>query len=130
MVVSFPRLRPIGPYLAEIRKGGKLIPFLIKVAWDKSWGIFLGTPLSFVEVRKHLRRFLEVSLEGGDKVLFRFYDPRVLRVFVPTCTPEQRRDFFGSIEHILAESGAGPVAVHFDVNVDEQLFLDERRDAG
>jgi len=40
----------------------------------------------------------------GKDMYFRFYDPRVLRVFLPTCTPEELSDFFGPIAGFLIES--------------------------
>ena len=32
------------------------------------------------------------------------HDPRVLRVFLPTCTPDELSDFFGPIGSFLVES--------------------------
>ena len=53
---------------------------------------------------KHLRRLLRVQDESGRKLAFRFYDPRVLRVYLPTCTAEEAKQFFGPVPRILAES--------------------------
>jgi len=38
-----------------------------------------------------------------EQVYFRFYDPRVMRVFLPTCTPEDTTQFFGPIQNYLVE---------------------------
>lgn len=116
-------LVPFGPYLAEIQKGGKLMPFLVKVGWGKSWGVFLGTNLEFGEARKHLRHFLMADIEGGQKVIFRFYDPRVMRVFIPTCNAEQRKEFFGKIQHFLVESEAETIVNRFTVSTEQQFQL-------
>jgi pSer/pThr/pTyr-binding forkhead associated (FHA) protein len=116
-------LAPFGPYLAEIRKGGKLMPFLIKVGWGKSWGVFLSSQMEFADIRKHLRRFLIVDTEDGQRLLFRFYDPRVMRVFIPTCNPEQRREFFGQIQHIFAESDTDTTVTRYSVGTEEQFQL-------
>ena len=99
------------------------MPFLIKVGWGKSWGVFLDAKVSFPEVRKHLRRFLTVEIEGGQKVLFRFYDPRVMRVFIPSCTSEQRREFFGKIEHVFLESEEDTAALRFGVDAETRYQL-------
>jgi len=45
-----------------------------------------------------------VKTEDGEQLYFRFYDPRVLRVFLPTCDERQLRDFFGPIDYFLCES--------------------------
>jgi Domain of unknown function (DUF4123)/FHA domain len=117
-------LAPFGPYLAEIQKGGKLIPFLVKVGWGKSWGVFLSTKLGFVETRKHLRHFLMVNIEGGERVIFRFYDPRVMRVFVPTCNAEQRAEFFGQIQHFFVESEAETIVNRYGLSANEQFQVE------
>ena len=54
-------------------------------------------------MRRHLRHFLEVQLPDGKQVYFRFYDPRVLRVFLPTCTADEINQFFGPIKQYLME---------------------------
>lgn len=116
-------LAAFGPYLAEIQKGGKLMPFLIKVGWGRSWGVFLETKMEFAETRKHLRHFLIVDIEGGKRVLFRYYDPRVMRVFLPTCNAEQRKEFFGQIGHVFAESETETIVTRYSAGADERFQL-------
>ena len=117
-------LAAYGPYLVEIQKGGKLMPFLIKVGWGKSWGVFLSTQMGFVDARRHLRHFLMVDIEGGKRVLFRFYDPRVMRVFIPTCDAEQRKEFFGQIEGIYVESEKETAVHRFAADSSEEYQLE------
>ena len=112
-----------GPFLAEVQKGSPLIPFLVKVGWGKSWGVFLSTQMGFIDTRKHLRRFLMVDMEQGQKVLFRFYDPRVMRVFIPTCSAEQRREFFGQIEHFYVESDPDTTMARYSLGTEELYQL-------
>ena len=116
-------LASFGPYLAAIQKGSKLMPFLIKAGWGKSWGVFLSTEMEFVDVRKHLRRFLMVEIEGGRKAIFRFCDPRVMRMFIPTCDADQRKQFFGQIQHIFVESDTPTVITRFSVGAEDQYPL-------
>jgi len=116
-------LAPFGPYLAEIKKGGKLMPFLIKVGWGKSWGVFLSCDLGFVDTRRHLRKFLLADIEGGQRVIFRFYDPRVMRIFIPTCDAGQRTEFFGKIQHFFVEAAAETIVNRYGVGSDEQFEL-------
>jgi hypothetical protein len=112
-----------GPYLAEIQKGGQLLPFLIKVGWGNSWGVFLSTKTDFPETRKHLRHFLIVDIEGGKQALFRFYDPRVMRVFIPACNAEQRAEFFGQVQHFFVESEAKTIVNRYSARANEQFQL-------
>jgi hypothetical protein len=46
---------------------------------------------------------LTVSGAEGRKLYFRFYDPRVLRVYLPTCTTDERSTFFGPVTCFLME---------------------------
>ena len=48
-------------------------------------------------MRTHFRRFLLVEAPDGDSWYFRFYDPRVLERFLPTCDAAQLTDFFGPV---------------------------------
>jgi hypothetical protein len=40
-------------------------------------------------------------------MLFRYYDPRVLRSYLPTCTPEELAQVFGPIHSFVMESAEG-----------------------
>ncbi|WP_152051608.1 DUF4123 domain-containing protein [Tautonia marina] len=91
------------PYLVSLPSGSSFLETLVTEGWGKSWGIVLSSSSPFDELRKHLRRFLTVKHEGKGQVLFRFYDPRVLNIFLPTCTPSELREFFGPIQWFLVE---------------------------
>jgi hypothetical protein len=96
-------LAQVAPYLVRLAKESPLLKALVKEGWGKSWGVYLTCPNDFQEVRRHLRHFLQVKLPSGEQVYFRFYDPRVMRVFLPTCTPEDATQFFGPIQNYLVE---------------------------
>jgi len=65
--------------------------------------LHLLSDASFNTVRQHLRHFLTVKLGNGRRVHFRFYDPRVLRRFLPTCLPDEWTSFFGPIDAFIVE---------------------------
>jgi hypothetical protein len=87
---------------------------LVGDGWGKSWGIYLtcGEPLA--DVRKHLRRFLTVD-QNGQNVLLRYYDPRILRVFLPVCTAEEVTEFYGPISAFLVEARNPAELVEFRI---------------
>ena len=97
------KLAQVAPYLVRLQKDSKLLETLVKEGWGKNWGVYLTSPSDLHEVRRHLRHFLQVKLPSGEQVYFRFYDPRVMRVFLPTCTPEDTTQFFGPIQNYLVE---------------------------
>jgi hypothetical protein len=93
----------IAPYLVKLAPDSPLLEPLVKEGWGKSWGVYLTCDRDFHEIRRHLRHFLEVKLPDGEQVLFRFYDPRVMRIYLPTCMPEEANQFFGPIHRYVME---------------------------
>lgn len=102
-----------GPFLVALPAGSPFLEEVIRDGWGKSWGVFLTCPLDFAAVRKHLRRFLLVNLPNGRRAYFRFYDPRVLRAFLPTLNAQETTDFFGPIGCYLMEDESAQRVVQF-----------------
>lgn len=97
----------VAPYLVELKLDSRFTPWLIDEAWGKSWGIFLTTPVKMEALRNHLRRLVMAKLPDGRNVYFRFYDPRVMRAYLPTCTKDELSMVFGPIDRFLMEDESG-----------------------
>jgi len=95
----------MAPFLGgPMRAGSALLDRFILEGWGKRWATYCTSREKFSEVRRHFRRFLMVELESRqEKVYFRFYDPGVLRVFWPTCSAAQIREFADGIDEIFGE---------------------------
>jgi hypothetical protein len=106
-------LADAGPHLVALRRGSPLVAVLANEGWGKCWGLFLASPHPFETVRRELRKLLRVETPDGRRMFFRFYDPRVLRVFLPTCTPSELRSFFDLVPFYFLESAAGDEVVRF-----------------
>ena len=98
-------LEDVAPYLVgPFRQDSALLDRLLAEGFGNRWGIFCTSYEKFVEVRRHWRRFLMVTLEStNEKVYFRFYDPRVFGVFWPTCHPGQQQKLSEGLEEIFVE---------------------------
>ncbi len=107
------QLTHFAPYLVRIPPKSPLLDTLVQQAWAKSWGVYLtcGQPLK--DLRTHFRHFLTVKLPDGKQVSFRYYDPRVLRLFLPTCNVEEITQFFGPVKHFLVEAEDPSLALQF-----------------
>jgi hypothetical protein len=106
-------LGTVAPYLVEMPKDSNFHHQLWKYAWGNDWGIFIASNVGFVSTRKHLRRFLRVVIPDGRKGLFRFYDPRVLRAYLHTCSTEDFVLFHGPITCFICEHEEDESAVIF-----------------
>jgi hypothetical protein len=107
------QLAHFAPYLVRVPQKSLLLDTLVEQAWSKSWGVFVTSDTPFKDLRTHFRHFLTVKLPDGQQVYFRYYDPRVLRLFLPTCLPEETTQFFGPVKHFLIEAEAPNLALHF-----------------
>ena len=107
-------LAAVAPYLAELPDDSFLFSQLVREGWGQSWGVFIRTDCDFSELRKHFRHFLLVKLEDGPDVYFRFYDPRVLRTYLPTCTIGETKQFFGPVFSYLMESKDSGALLRFE----------------
>jgi hypothetical protein len=77
---------------------------VLENGWGKSWASFIRTQTGFKQLRRHLRQFLRVRSEDGRKLIFRYYDPRILRVYLPTCRANELEMFFGPVDSFVTES--------------------------
>ena len=91
------------PYLVALPKESRLLVDLLHEGWGKSWGVYLTCGKPFQEIRKHFRHFLLVRTEDRQELYFRFYDPRVLRSFLPVCTLEESTSFWGPVDRYILE---------------------------
>jgi hypothetical protein len=94
----------VAPYLVYLPKRSPFLATLVREGWGKNWGVYLTCGQTFKEVRRHLRHFLLVKTDTGKELYFRFYDPRVLRTYLPTCTVQEITNFFGPIRSYLLEA--------------------------
>jgi hypothetical protein len=106
-------LAAAAPYLIQLSPASSTLEKLVQLGWGKSWGIFLTCREPFKEVRKHFRHFLLVKMPDGKEAYFRFYDPRVLRVYLPTCKPEECQTIFGPVNTYLMEAADPSVLLTF-----------------
>jgi len=117
----------VAPYLVRCKQDAAFVHWVLEQGWGESWGIFLTSQAGLEDLQAHFRRFLFVKSEDDREFYFRFYDPRVLRVFLPTCTPEETTAFFGPTSCYLMESEQPDTLLKFTASQygvkQETLFL-------
>jgi hypothetical protein len=110
-----PEVQMTAPYLVRLEPGSEFSRHVMEHGWGRHWGIFASVPkeLPFIAVRKHFRTFLRVRGPEGNALLFRYYDPRVMRVYLPTCNEEEAAVIFGPVTQYLLESEDPSNALRF-----------------
>lgn len=102
-----PELARVAPYLVHLGSLSKETHQIIADGWGNAWGVFVRADVLLQELWRHFRGILQVQDERGRQMLFRFYDPRVLRLYLPTCTPKELELVFGPVGRFLLEDGSG-----------------------
>lgn len=98
-----PDIAEVAPYLVQLEPASQFTNWLLEQGWGERWGIFATSAADLRVMRRHFRAFLIVHDEEGHPLYFRFYDPRVLRVYLPTCNDEEASKVFGSVIYYTLE---------------------------
>lgn len=107
-----PELLDAGPFLIEINDHFDFLETWLEEI-GKSSGVLLTSSADFASVRAQLIENFNGCDESGATFFFRFYDPRVLRDYLPTCTPSERKAFFGPIDALLVEDESGTLYLRY-----------------
>ena len=110
-----PDLAYVAPYLVVLPPDHEFTEWVFSEGFGNDWGIFVHSRHSLIEMRLHFRSLVNVYDESGDSMTFRCYDPRVLRKFLPTCTPDDLKAFFGSVDALFAETEDGENLLSFEL---------------
>lgn len=97
------------PYLVEFDRELEPLVWALRSFWGTSTMLFLGGADSFEEVRRQFRQFLLVELPDGKTAYFRFYDPRVLQTYLPTCSSEEAARWFQHAQWYACEGEPGTI---------------------
>lgn len=104
-----PHMQSVSPHLVPMKYGtdypyaGSGFLDLWADRLGKNHGILIFTMAGRHRIFEHLESIFEAEDERGKRLFFRYYDPRVLRAYLPTCNEGEARQFFGPIRSILAE---------------------------
>lgn len=97
-------LAAAAPYLVKLEREAPLTLWLISKGWGDSWGVFFESAAPLHLLKRHFRKFLMVYDETAKPLYFRYYDPRVLRVCLPTCNAQQLEIVFGPVIRYCLEA--------------------------
>ena len=101
------------PYLVQLDPDEEFTGYLLRNGWDRNWGIFFRSDTGMQNVRRHFRDLLVVRDEKGRRLMFRYYDPRVLRSYLPTCVPGELSQIFGPVDVYIVPGDEPDTAIEF-----------------
>ena len=108
-----PDIASVAPYLVRLEFGEKFAQLVMSEGWGAHWGIFARSTATLRALRDHFREFHTVELPDQRTVLFRYYDPRVLRSFLPACNAAELGTFFGPVQSFVVEGETPEMGVKF-----------------
>jgi hypothetical protein len=98
-----PDIAEVAPYLVQLEPFSEFTKWVVTHGWGQHWGIFAASTADFRALRQHFRTLLTVYDATGKPMLFRYYDPRVLRTYLPTCSAGELSAVFGPITTFMIE---------------------------
>ena len=108
-------LASVVPYIVRLKPKAPFARWLLKDGWGDNWGIFLSSKSSLDELLRHFRRIIMVKDEAGKKFYFRFYDPRVFRPYLPTCSKQELSMIFGPVGRFFCEGENGESLIEYSL---------------
>jgi hypothetical protein len=104
-------LADVAPYLVTLDPDGAAFDWLWGNSALRGAAIYLTSAAEPAALRAHLRRLTRVRTEDGRVLLFRFYDPLIMRTFLPSCDAQQLSMVFGPIQRIVLADQDPPVGL-------------------
>lgn len=114
-----PDMQEVAPYLVSLQQGHPFTDWVLSKAWGQHWGIFVQSQANMQQMLQHCRKFIVVYDETGKPLRFRYYDPRVLPTFLPTCNKDELSKFFGPVQRILMEGESPETMLTFECKTGE-----------
>lgn len=95
----YAELAEAGPALIATDHGS-LLSQHFKEHWAASAGVTLTSRAPKDELIQHLTSLVHASVSGGVSVLFRYYDPRILYLWLTDIDDDQRDTILGPVEQV------------------------------
>ena len=98
-----PDMAEVAPYLVILERDAPFTDMVLSWGWGEHWGIFGRANAGLQVLRNHFRFFTKVYDKNEKSFYFRYYDPRVMVSYLPTCNAEELKILFGPVLWYLVE---------------------------
>ncbi len=106
-------LMSVSPFLVQFHETAEICRWLTTTAWGDSCGMLCTVEAGLQALAAHLSGLVIAEDARGVEVFFRYYDPRVLPAYLPSCTGEELDRFFGPVRRLMVEAPSGEEVLVF-----------------
>ena len=104
LMTQYAELAFCGPLLVAVQAHSPLAQ-AFDAHWQATAGIWLESDADEERLIKHLRSLIHVRVEGDVSVLFRYYDPRIARLWLQDLAAGERDRLMGPVSLIRLPEG-------------------------
>ncbi len=99
-------LKRAAPHIVALQQGHPLTHKILKMGWGKAWGVFYvcHPSVTLASISNTCRRLTKVTSAQGKTLIFRFYDPRVIRILLSVFNYQEIERIFGPAISLFMEA--------------------------
>ncbi|MBK4218240.1 DUF4123 domain-containing protein [Paracoccus caeni] len=94
----------VAPWLVELTRYSDAWDWFVEEGYGQNWGILVHSRLELPRLKTHLKKFLKIEDEDGERYFFKYYRPEHFNRYAPGFDDTQRAAFWRGIEAVYAES--------------------------
>lgn len=123
-------LAEAAPYLIKLEEDNEFTYWLLSESAKEPCCIYAQTTVidDFIALRKHFRSFLRVEAPDKKKLLFRYYDPRVFKTYLPTCNHKENKVMFKHIDSYLLLNDDDQSFQRFKMPSKEEIKIEPKKE--
>lgn len=105
-------LAEVAPYIVRIEQNSEFAAWALG-GWGQRRGFFVQAPtaVGIAPLRRHFRKLNTVYGPASQPLLFRYYDPRAIRMFLSDAGPREITHIFGPASRFMIERASGATGV-------------------
>ena len=91
------------PWLVELTRYCDAWDWFVEDGYGQNWGILIHSRLELPRLKTHLKKFLKIEDEDGERYFFKYYRPAHFNRYAPGFDDILRAAFWRGIEAVYAE---------------------------
>ncbi|AUH33090.1 DUF4123 domain-containing protein [Paracoccus tegillarcae] len=101
---AYEDMAEVAPWLIELTRHSDAWDWFVEEGYGRNWGILIHSRLELPRLKTHLKKFLKIEDEDGERYFFKYYRPEHFNRYAPGFDGVQRASFWRGIEAVHAES--------------------------